>query len=94
MIKKICKKCKREFEYEKEEDISKDFYKKSGYYLNTCKQCECGKHAEKYKSGRYDYNKDRDEGYIGRFSIGNYSRCCYVSKYDNYPFFNRKRKTR
>jgi hypothetical protein len=93
MIKKICKKCKTEYNYEKEEDISKDFYKKSGYYLNTCKKCECGKHADKYSSGKYDYNKDRDFGYFEGFSIGNHNRCNYFTS-DEYPFFNRKRKIR
>ena len=41
---------------------------------------------------RYNYNKNRDEGYGGSYSIGNYTRCYCVPKYDNYPFFNRKKK--
>lgn len=92
-MKKICKRCGVEHETETQEEMKKFFYLKNhGYFQNICIKCTLKEHAEKYKSGKYNYKKDKDLGYDSHFSIGNFSRCCLISKYDNYPFFNRKRK--
>ena len=92
-MKKTCTRCNISYETDTEDEMKQFFYKKThGYFQNVCIKCTLKEHSEKYKSGKYDYRKDIDEGYGGSYSIGNYTRCCYISNYDNYPFFNKKRK--
>ena len=65
---RTCVVCKTPYEYETEEDLLQFFYKKKthtgDYFLNTCKKCECAKHADKYKKGKYNYKKKREYDYF------------------------------
>lgn len=91
-MQKTCKICGTVFEYENPDELKEHFYFKAGYYMNNCKKCELEKHKKKYANGKYNYRKNIDAGYDLKYSIGNLSRCSYISNYDNYPFFNFKRK--
>lgn len=88
--KKTCNKCGTVYEYFDPEELKEWFYFKSGYFMNTCKKCELEKHAKKYKQGKYNYRKKRNEGfYDPQYIIGNFDRCCFVSQHDNHPCFGR-----
>lgn len=91
LFTKICKRCKTPYQYETEEEHKQFFYKKGNYFQNVCKQCTLKEHSEKYKDGPYNYRKKYNQDYYDmRYSIGNLSRCSFVSEYDNKPFHNRK----
>lgn len=73
MPSKQCKECKTIYESETQEGLKEFFYEKKtytgNYLLNTCKQCECNKHADKYKKGKYNYAKKRKNAYLDVYTL-------------------------
>lgn len=61
---KKCKVCGTEYPYDDIDELHPYFYKKSGYYINTCIKCELEKHAKKYQEGIYAHKKRNLNRYI------------------------------
>ena len=66
---KTCAKCGKIYEYDDAEDLKQFFYFKSGYYRNTCKECECKDHQKKFKSGQYNYRRKIRDKYFRMFTL-------------------------
>lgn len=49
--------CDNQIEVEAEDGFGAMFYKKGSVYMGVCKKCVLKKHAEKWKSGDYNYRK-------------------------------------
>lgn len=73
MFRKTCKKCGKKIEYTNEEELSQYFYKKGGYYLNTCIDCEHERHKLMYAAGVYKNRRKgeakKDSGYEKTYSL-------------------------
>jgi hypothetical protein len=70
--------CTFTMEIEDEEELSSGFYKKDGYYLNTCKECYKKNKRDHYKKNRRKILNDKDYGYQTIYSFH------YDNNKDNY----------
>lgn len=68
-IQKKCKTCGKMYVVKYQEDLLLFFYKKESWLRNECKECECQKHADKYREGKYNYRKRDNEKYYMNYTF-------------------------
>jgi hypothetical protein len=53
--------CKNQIEFTNEDELAKMFYKKQGYFLNTCIECHRKNTRDRWRAGDYNYKKNSNK---------------------------------